>query len=248
MGRKEFQATKKEKNKWMIAALIFFTALVLVLIAAIIQKGRNTEQTGDTQVSISTTESTLASTTENTEKVFENTADQTESSEFPYAVDIEKLINFRDEGGAHPISDEAVFVASGVNNPNKITLGEGPYYALGLCLTIYPYDATDSQENGIVYVISFKDVPTKEIEIFGGIGTDGAVRIVKVNTEIELTKYYQEEDTEDGSINSYNDLEGEVYYLFYNNQGTVSLATKNFARNVLTAEETKIMLEYTQEN
>ena len=86
------------------------------------------------------------------------------------------------------------------------------------------------------------NLPTKEITLFGGPGSSENKRVVKVNTQLKLSNYQENQVTE----KVFESLDGDLMYLFYNDQGTVSLATRNFAGNV-GEEDIETMMEYVQE-
>lgn len=77
-------------------------------------------------------------------------------------------------------------------------------------------------------------IPTKQIRIFSaGIHTN-QIRTVKVNTQINLVQNQPSSYTFEGPM-----------YLFYNNQGGISLVTPNYAGNV-SDNERDVMLEVVQ--
>ncbi len=89
----------------------------------------------------------------------------------------------------------------------------------------------------LFYPVSLAEEPTKTITVTNDAGKN---REVKVNTVIKVAT---PEDSSDPM-----QIVGDTYFLFYNNQGTISLATRNFAENTAgTALDTTNLVEYLQE-
>lgn len=90
----------------------------------------------------------------------------------------------------------------------------------------------------LFYPVSLAEEPTKTITVTNDAGKN---REVKVNTVIKVAT---PEDSSDPM-----QIVGDTYFLFYNNQGTISLATRNFAENAVgTALDTTNLVEYLQED
>lgn len=90
----------------------------------------------------------------------------------------------------------------------------------------------------LFYPVSLAEEPTKTITVTNDAGKN---REVKVNTVIKVAT---PEDSSDPM-----QIVGDTYFLFYNNQGTISLATRNFAENTAgTALDTTNLVEYLQED
>ncbi|MEQ7215912.1 hypothetical protein ABQD61_08505 [Enterococcus asini] len=86
--------------------------------------------------------------------------------------------------------------------------------------------------------MSIVEEPTKTITVTNDAGEK---REVKVNTVVKVAT---PEDSSDPL-----QIVGDTYFLFYNNQGTISLATRNFAENAVgTALDTTNLVEYLQED
>ncbi|KAF1305408.1 hypothetical protein IV487_01000 [Enterococcus saccharolyticus] len=165
-----------------------------------------------------------------------------EANPFPYAVNVDDLAAVEDKGGAYPISvKHTEFVAEGINIPNKITLDQAIIYVTERALYIQDSQPEKgiSENHSTMYIVSIDTIPTKEITLFGGIGSDENKRTVKVNTRLTLHSFDSFEDVN----NTLPIFDKDEYYLFYNKQGTVSLATRNFAGNV-EMENRDTMLEY----
>lgn len=90
----------------------------------------------------------------------------------------------------------------------------------------------------LFYPVSIVEEPTKTITVTNDAGEK---REVKVNTVVKVAT---PEDSSDPL-----QIVGDTYFLFYNNQGTISLATRNFAENAVgTALDTTNLVEYLQED
>lgn len=89
----------------------------------------------------------------------------------------------------------------------------------------------------LFYPVSIAEEPTKTITVTNDAGKK---REVKVNTVVKVAT---PEDSSDPM-----QIVDDTYFLFYNNQGTISLATRNFAENTVgTALDTTNLVEYLQE-
>lgn len=231
----------KVDNKKRI--MVFLLLFVFVISGCSLGKGLSDSSKSDTTSSTKNTTNVEESSIEKQEDISSNIEDVTDIVEFPYAVDISEIIVVEDKGGAYPIYVETpLFISSGVNAPVAIELGQGEIHSLGLSVNLYGRDENDysSRVLNASYVITITNIPTKEITIFGGPGSGGGKRTVKVNTQIELA-FYKDYG---GTAFPFSEFDGDMMYLFYNNQGTISLATRNFAGNV-GIEDVDTMMEYT---
>lgn len=116
------------------------------------------------------------------------------------------------------------FTGGGVNSPTQVSLVKrsGKQYDVTF------NHATDPVGTTITATASQEQAKT--IRLFSA-GT-GKVRQVKVATTLKLAKNLQESDQPD------------VLYLYQNSQHQVCLATPNYAGNVATKADAKIMAEY----
>ena len=97
---------------------------------------------------------------------------------------------------------------------------------------------TTTRGEELFYPVSIAEEPTKTITVTNDAGKK---RQVKVNTVVKVAT---PEDSSDPM-----QIVGDTYFLFYNNQGTISLATRNFAENAVgTALDTTKLVEYLQED
>lgn len=121
-----------------------------------------------------------------------DTQNSEEVNPFPYAVNVDDLATVEDKGGAYPISvKHTEFVAEGINVPNKITLDQAVIYVTERALYIHDSQPEKdvSETHSTMYIVSIDTIPTKEITLFGGIGSDEKKRTVKVNTRLTLHSF-----------------------------------------------------------
>ncbi len=118
------------------------------------------------------------------------------------------------------------------NQPTAIVLNTKDLNNTGNGLYI-----TTTGGDELFYPVSIVEEPTKTITVTNDAGEK---REVKVNTVVKVAT---PEDSSDPM-----QIVGDTYFLFYNNQGTISLATRNFAENAVgTALDTTNLVEYLQE-
>lgn len=119
------------------------------------------------------------------------------------------------------------------NQPTAIVLNTKDLNNTGNGLYI-----TTTGGDELFYPVSLAEEPTKTITVTNDAGEK---REVKVNTVVKVAT---PEDSSDPL-----QIVGDTYFLFYNNQGTISLATRNFAENTVgTALDTTNLVEYLQED
>lgn len=114
------------------------------------------------------------------------------------------------------LQDKTTFALDGMNIPGTIT-----YDKLSGNLTL---TWSDREETGPVTI--YQD-PTEQIRVFSADGS--GIRTIQANTVLIVDR--------DNNQPPYE------FYLFYNSEGKLALASPNFAGNV-TAEEMDVMLEY----
>lgn len=119
------------------------------------------------------------------------------------------------------------------NQPTAIVLNTKDLNNTGNGLYI-----TTTGGDELFYPVSIVEEPTKTITVTNDAGEK---REVKVNTVVKVAT---PEDSSDPL-----QIVGDTYFLFYNNQGTISLATRNFAENAVgTVLDTTNLVEYLQED
>lgn len=89
----------------------------------------------------------------------------------------------------------------------------------------------------LFYPISITEIPTKNILL---VGDNEKERKIQANTEVKIE---MPEDQSDPL-----QIAGDTYYLFYNQQDTISLAVRNFAKNPRPEDlDNNNMVEYAQQ-
>ena len=161
-------------------------------------------------------------------------SEMSSSQEYPYSVELNDLLVGEGE------ENQLLFVSSGVNAPLAIGISMD---SSQVYLNIYNRGENFNERVlRSIYQLDVANILTKEITLFGGPGSSENKRVVKVNTQLKLNNYQEKQVTEQ----AFESLDGDLMYLFYNDQGTVSLATRNFAGNV-GEEDIETMMEYVQE-
>ncbi|MGC6768078.1 hypothetical protein [Enterococcus sp. LJL51] len=196
--------------------------IAVVLLAGCSGKSKETESTktessNSSSVSRSTTKETASKATDETISGSESVTSDASSvdADYPYTVPVTAIQNI-------------VFANGGMNVPQTI----GVNFTNESNGKITFEQANPDAMFTTVYSAAYQQIPTKTIRIFSE-GANG-IRTVSVNTELVMgTK------VEDG--NGIN-LEGNMY-VFYNNNGGISLITPNYAGNV-AVEDMDVMLEY----
>lgn len=87
----------------------------------------------------------------------------------------------------------------------------------------------------VTYDIVFENTPTKEITIFDSPGSEK--RTVKVNSQLKIYAGTNE------LVNEHDALVGDTMYVFYNNQGTISLISPLYAGHD-SGDNIDTMMEY----
>lgn len=214
--------------------LIILTFGVLSLTGCMKNDGELSVESKNPVTIESTTETDISESVENHPNI--QTSGNEES--FPYAVAFDKLVG-------SGFSSHALYSA-GVNAPPLIIFENGVKYGSDLAINIYSFEYSEGARGDpiidAIYSATITNIPTKEITLFNGPGSESGERSVKVNTQLQLkfNKSYEE------SAFPFETFDGDIMYLFYNNQGKLSLATRNYAGNV-GAEDIDTMMEYVQE-
>ncbi|MCW6677478.1 hypothetical protein NHG35_08320 [Aerococcaceae bacterium NML180378] len=157
--------------------------------------------------------SSMITTIQNEQKPVTSNSAQEQNQEYTYAVDIQGLGNY------------AEFERQGANIPTQILFYP---YEQKISRGLKGYDLSKFQH----YHYTISHEATKQIRVFSA--DDSGIRTVNVNTTIRFLS-----PTEPGVPSR----EDEVLYLFYNRNGGISLATKNYAGNV-EPDKLDVMLEY----
>lgn len=177
--------------------------------------------------------------TSETSSDLSTTESETASEEFPFVVDLNDLGFSLDSD--RPQQDRTVqFISEGMNVPPAVELLQTAN-SPDLVLHIMGYE--DGMEGPLVEEASFTvqvtEIPTKEIAIFSANSiSDEPKRTVEVNTQLDILLTEQTDSSRE-------QISPDQMYLFYNDQGTISLITRNFAGYV-GPEDAETMMEYVQ--
>ncbi len=206
---------------------------LIALTACSQNENQSEESTSDSSFSHSST------VTSETSSDLSTTESETASEEFPFVVDLNDLGFSLDSD--RPQQDRTVqFISEGMNVPPAIELLQTAN-SPDLVLHIMGYE--DGMEGPLVEEASFTvqvtEIPTKEIAIFSANSiSDEPKRTVEVNTQLDILLTEQTDSSRE-------QISPDQMYLFYNDQGTISLITRNFAGYV-GPEDAETMMEYVQ--
>lgn len=218
--------------------MLFFSLLVLSACSTNETATNDATETSSTiETSAQSSKSSISelasetSTEETTsEAITEESSSKEDKEEFPYAVDLDDFIGGKDPAGK--TIHHQTFETNQDDLPPNITVDIKALNNYGKEISI---DLTGGEHS--LYPVSITSIPTKTVTL---LGDNGEKRDVKVNTEVKIEKYKEYDDS--------LQIEGDTYYLFYNDEGTISLATRNFEENPGDEDlDSKNMVEYVQE-
>jgi len=191
------------------------------------------EQSSENSSSESTSETTTQTTEESTsEQKSEESSSTEDEKDSPYAVDLDDFYQGEDPAGKPNYHRK--FATSQDDLPPDIDVNTNAVNDSGKDLSVR---LSEEESERSIYSVSTSTVPTREITLTGD---NGKKRDVKVNTEVEIEKYEDHDDP--------LQIDGDTYYLFYNDEGTISLATRNFDENPGKEDlDDKNMVEYVQD-
>ena len=211
--------------------------ILIVSLIALTACSQNENQSEESKSDSSFSHSSTV--TSETSSDLSTTESETASEEFTFVVDLNDLGFSLDSDG--PQEDRTVqFISEGMNVPPAIELLQTAN-SPDLVLHIMGYE--DGMEGPLVEEASFTvqvtEIPTKEIAIFSANSiSDEPKRTVEVNTQLDILLTEQTDSSRE-------QISPDQMYLFYNDQGTISLITRNFAGNV-GPEDAETMMEYVQ--
>lgn len=209
----------------------------ILLLSACSQNETETNSVAETSSTVeTTTQSSESSSSEQSSEIStQSTEESTEESsstedEEDYAVDLDDFYQGEDPAGKPNYRLE--FATSQDDLAPNITVNTKALNNLGNEISI------DFTEGEIYkYPVSITSVPTQKITLTGD---NEEKRDVKVNTEVKLENYEEDDDS--------LQIDGDTYYLFYNDEGTISLATRNLDENPGEEDlDDKNMVEYVQD-
>lgn len=163
----------------------------------------------------------------------QQTSSDTQDESVSYAVNLDDFTQeLTLQDGSKQTIHHLEFESKQKDQPTAIVLNTKDLNNTGNGLYI-----TTTGGDELFYPVSIVEEPTKTITVTNDAGEK---REVKVNTVVKVAT---PEDSSDPL-----QIVGDTYFLFYNNQGTISLATRNFAENAVgTALDTTNLVEYLQE-
>lgn len=210
--------------------MVIFSLVVLTACS----KGEDSTVVESTSTDSTTVETSVTSTTKSSTEEISTSSTET-TQDFPYAVNLNDFIQEvkpnGNEANKKTIS-HLTFVTNQKNVPTTITLNTKDLNDFGNGI----YISSDTEE--VFYPVSINEIPTQNIIL---VGDNGEEREVKVNTEVKI------EVPNDDHSDSFQ-IVGDSYYLFYNQQETISLATRNFDENPGSKDlDNSNMIEYVQQ-
>lgn len=208
---------------------------VSILLFSVLALAACSQSKTDASSTDKSSETTATSTTVDQSSSSQQTSSsETQDESLSYAVNLD---DFTQEVTLQDGSKQTIyhlnFVSKQSNQPTTIVLNTKDLNNTGNGLYI-----TTAAGDELFYPVSLSEEPTKTITVTNDAGEK---REVKVNTVVKVVAPEENSDS--------LQIVGDTYFLFYNNQGTISLATRNFAENAdgTTLDPTNLV-EYRQED
>lgn len=207
------------------ASVLLFSALALAACSQSETDSSSTDKSSET---------TTTSTTVVQSSSSQQTSSDIQEESVSYAVNLDDFTQeLTLQDGSKQTIYHLKFESKQKNQPTAIVLNTKDLNNTGNGLYI-----TTTGGDELFYPVSIAEEPTKTITVTNDAGEK---REVKVNTVVKVAT---PEDSSDPL-----QIVGDTYFLFYNNQGTISLATRNFAKNTVgTMLDTTNLVEYLQED
>lgn len=207
----------------------------MLLLTACSQNETETNSVAETSSTVETTtqfseSSSSEQSSETSTQSTEESRNEEENENYPYAVN---LADFTQES----LPDDKKtyqrdFTTNQENLPKEVSINMKDSDDFDKAIYISPSKGED-----LAYPVTITSVPTEKITL---IGDDGEKRDVEVSTEVKV----EEEKENNDSLQ----IAGDTYYLFYNDEGTITLAARNFDENPGEEDlDSKNMVEYVQE-
>ena len=216
-------------------SILLFSVLALAGCSQSKTDASSTDKSSETTATSTTV--VQSSSSQQTSVVQSSSSQQTSSSDtqdesLSYAVNLDDFTQeLTLQDGRKQTVHHLEFESKQKNQPVTILLNTKDLNNTGNGLYI-----TTTAGDEFFYPASIAEEPTKTITVTNDAGEK---REVKVNTVVKVAT---PEDSSDPM-----QIVGDTYFLFYNNQGTISLATRNFAENVVgTTLDTTNLVEYLQ--
>ena len=206
---------------------------ISVLLFIILALAACSQSKTDSSSSDKSSETTVTSTTVVQSSSSQQTSSDIQEESVSYAVNLDDFTQeLTLQDGSKQTIYHLKFESKQKNQPTAIVLNTKDLNNTGNGLYI-----TTTGGDELFYPVSIAEEPTKTITVTNDAGEK---REVKVNTVVKVAT---PEDSSDPL-----QIVGDTYFLFYNNQGTISLATRNFAKNTVgTMLDTTNLVEYLQE-
>lgn len=215
-------------------SVLLFSVLALAACSQSKADSSSTDKSSETTATSTTVvQSSSSQQTSTVQSSSQQTSSDTQDESVSYAVNLD---DFTQELTLQDGSKQTIhlleFESKQKDQPTTILINTKDLNNTGNGLYI-----TTTGGDELFYPVSLAEEPTKTITVTNDAGKN---REVKVNTVIKVAT---PEDSSDPM-----QIVGDTYFLFYNNQGTISLATRNFAENTAgTALDTTNLVEYLQE-
>lgn len=205
-----------------------------VLLFSVLALAACSQSETDSSSTDKSSETTTTSTTVVQSSSSQQTSSDIQEESVSYAVNLDDFTQeLTLQDGSKQTIYHLKFESKQKNQPTAIVLNTKDLNNTGNGLYI-----TTTGGDELFYPVSIAEEPTKTITVTNDAGEK---REVKVNTVVKVAT---PEDSSDPL-----QIVGDTYFLFYNNQGTISLATRNFAKNTVgTMLDTTNLVEYLQED
>lgn len=232
-----------------VSSITFVAAASLLLLAGCSDNNNNKSNAKESQSSIAkkssseTTENNSSSSKSTSMSTSETSISNTTTSQSSSSVDSSSSTTTSTETETAPanpaapyavdmgqFTTPAVFTIGGANVPSSITLANNGTTTVSFGTRSLNNTATPDDQ----YAAQVDNIPTKEVRVFSHDG--GAVRTVKINTQLTLTNHL--------SSNGGQHL-NNIMYVIVNKNGGFSLITPNYAGNV-PQDQMDVLLEAVQ--
>lgn len=214
-------------------SIMLFSVLALAACSQSKADSSSTDKSAETTATSTTVVQSSSQQTSTVQSSSQQTSSDTQDESVSYAVNLDDFTQelTMQDGSKHTIHHHK-FESKQKDQPATILLDTKALNYTGNVLYI-----TTTLGDELFYPVSIAEEPIKTITVTNDAGKK---RQVKVNTVVKVAT---PEDSSDPL-----QIAGDTYFLFYNNQGTISLATRNFAENAVgTTLDTTNLVEYLQE-
>lgn len=233
MGNDSRQGRKQQRRSgWKWTAIAGVTALVVVLVFVLgmaLGRGRhNRMDVASSSAAVTSSSRSTASSASSTTSSSSAVASAEESEDpYKFAVNDEDFAGTRFHGSAGEYDE-------------KISIDSADSEDYNYVLT---FTNTESSSEYKKVAVNITQGPTATFKVSQRPNAAPSPRTVKANTQINIIRALPtgNDDSDDG-----REYVGERYYLFYNNEGSVSIATPDFG-GIVTDDGVTIDAEFVQE-